>query len=387
MKENNKVSTSMIFIVFLIFAISMIFLTVLLSNRIINTDNYFKNYNTYLDNNLSEQLRKQEKVDEQLKDIAKNGNYSLNNPYVMVNPYGISPLTAIIIFNTMNKESVSLYINDVKVAEDNESIMHIIPVIGLYNNSNNVITLESSSGEKSTINISTESLNDFVNDFDLEKIKDSNKSSIILMGNINSNNSIIRGFDENNNLNYYLDFDYLSGYLVKGDHLLVEYNTRMFGNTNIKNIILEIDYLGKIHSIKTDTSEINHNINFTLEESEYIAQSVNYYNGVVSYNINKCMDNYDYSIFKNINTESIVSELDKAEIYREDFDIALMGEYVSVDFKDKDVTLLMVNKYNNLVYSYEVDGSALIKVNAQDDISLFVIVDNKYYNLLTVLGK
>lgn len=387
MKENNKVSTSMIFIVFLIFAISMIFLTVLLSNRIINTDNYFKNYNTYLDNNLSEQLRKQEKVDEQLKDIAKNGNYSLNNPYVMVNPYGISPLTAIIIFNTMNKESVSLYINDVKVAEDNESIMHIIPVIGLYNNSNNVITLESSSGEKSTINISTESLNDFVNDFNLEKIKDTNKSSIILMGNINSNNSIIRGFDENNNLNYYLDFDYLSGYLVKGDHLLVEYNTRMFRNTNIKNIILEIDYLGKIHSIKTDTSEINHNINFTLEESEYIAQSVNYYNGVVSYNINKCMDNYDYSIFKNINTESIVSELDKAEIYREDFDIALMGEYVSVDFKDKDVTLLMVNKYNNLVYSYEVDGSALIKVNAQDDISLFIIVDNKYYNLLTVLGK
>lgn len=387
MKENNKVSTSMIFIVFLIFAISMIFLTVLLSNRIINTDNYFKNYNTYLDNNLSEQLRKQEKVDEQLKDIAKNGNYSLNNPYVMVNPYGISPLTAIIIFNTMNKESVSLYINDVKVAEDNESIMHIIPVIGLYNNSNNVITLESSSGEKSTINISTESLNDFVNDFDLEKIKDTNKSSIILMGNINSNNSIIRGFDENNNLNYYLDFDYLSGYLVKEDHLLVEYNTRMFRNTNIKNIILEIDYLGKIHSIKTDTSEINHNINFTLEESEYIAQSVNYYNGVVSYNINKCMDNYDYSIFKNINTESIVSELDKAEIYREDFDIALMGEYVSVDFKDKDVTLLMVNKYNNLVYSYEVDGSALIKVNAQDDISLFIIVDNKYYNLLTVLGK
>ena len=387
MKENNKVSTSMIFIVFLIFAISMIFLTVLLSNRIINTDNYFKNYNTYLDNNLSEQLRKQEKVDEQLKDIAKNGNYSLNNPYVMVNPYGISPLTAIIIFNTMNKESVSLYINDVKVAEDNESIMHIIPVIGLYNNSNNVITLESSSGEKSTINISTESLNDFVNDFDLEKIKDTNKSSIILMGNINSNKSIIRGFDENNNLNYYLDFDYLSGYLVKGDHLLVEYNTRMYRDTNIKNIILEIDYLGKIHSIKTDTSEINHNINFTLEESEYIAQSVNYYNGVVSYNINKCMDNYDYSIFKNINTESIVSELDKAEIYREDFDIALMGEYVSVDFKDKDVTLLMVNKYNNLVYSYEVDGSALIKVNAQDDISLFIIVDNKYYNLLTVLGK
>ena len=387
MKENNKVSTSMIFIVFLIFAISMIFLTVLLSNRIINTDNYFKAYNTYIDNNLSEQLRKQEKVDEQLKDIAKNGKYSLNNPYVMVNPYGISPLTAIIIFNTMNKESVSLYINDVKVAEDNESIMHIIPVIGLYNNSNNVITLESSSGEKSTINISTESLNDFVNDFDLEKIKDTNKSSIILMGNINSNKSIIRGFDENNNLNYYLDFDYLSGYLVKGDHLLVEYNTRMYRDTNIKNIILEIDYLGKIHSIKTDTSEINHNINFTLEESEYIAQSVTYYSGVVSYNINKCMDNYDYSIFKNINTESIVSELDKAEIYREDFDIALMGEYVSVDFKDKDVTLLMVNKYNNLVYSYEVDGSALIKVNAQDDISLFIIVDNKYYNLLTVLGK
>lgn len=387
MKENNKVSASMIFIVFLIFGISMIFLTVLLSNRLINTDNYFKNYNTYLDNNLSELLRKQENVDEQLKDIAKNGNYSLNNPYVMVNPYGISPLSAIVIFNTMNKESVSLYINDVKVAEDKESVMHIIPVIGLYNNSNNVITLESSSGESSTTSIATESLNDFVNDFDLREIKDNNKSSIILMGNINNNNSIIRGFDGDNNLNFYLDFDYLSGYLVKDNRILVEYNTRKFNNSNIKNIVLEMDYLGKIHSITTDTSKINHNINFSLEESDYIAQSVDYYNGAISYDINKCMDNYDYSLFENINTETIVSGLDKAEIYEDDFDISLMGEYVSVDFKDKKVTLLMVNKYNNLVYSYEVDGNALLKVNAPDDISLFVKVDNRYYSLLTVLGK
>ncbi len=387
MQGKNKVSISMVFIVFLIFGISMIFLTILMSNRIIDTKNYFKYYNNYVDNNLSKQLRKQEEVDEKIKDIAKNGNYSLNNPYVMVNPYGISPLTAIVIFNTLNKESVSLYINDVKVAEDTETIMHIIPVVGLYNNSNNVITLESSSGEKSTTTIPTDLFNDNVHDFDLAEVIDANKSSVLLLGDVNSNDSIIRGFDSNSNLNYILDFDYLSGYSIKDDSLLVEYNSAKFKNTNIKNIVLEMDYLGKIRSIKTDTSKINHNINFVLEGSEFVAQSVDYYKEPILYNINKYTDNNEYTDFKKINTETLINKLDNAKIYEEDFDISLMGEYISVDFKGKDVTLLMVNKYNNLVYSYDIDESALLKVDADDDISLFVSIDNEYYSLLTVLGK
>lgn len=387
MKEKNKVSVSMIFMVFLIFGISMIFLTILLSNRIIDTKNYFGNYNTFIDNNLSKQLRKQEKVDETIKDIAKNGNYSLNNPYVMVNPYGISPLTAILIFNTMSEESVTIYINDEKVAEDKESIRHIIPVIGLYNNSNNIITLVSSSGEKSSITIPTDSLNDFINDFDLKEIMDQNKSSVILLGDISSNDSIIRGFDKSNNLNYYLDFDYLSGYQIKDDHIFLEYNTIKYKNDNIKNVVLEMDYLGKIHAIKTDNSMINHNINFSIEDSEYIAESLDYYTKPISYDINKYMDNKKYTSFKKIKTETLISELDNAKLYESEFDIALMGEYVSVDFYDEDVTLLMVNKYNNLVYSYEIDGNALLKIDVPDDVSLFVVKDNKYYSLLTVLEK
>jgi hypothetical protein len=383
--KSKKVSASAIFLVFLIFAIIMVYITILLSNMVINTNNYFKDYNNSLSNDLLSQLNYQDKVDEKIKDMVKNGTCSLNSPCVMQDPYGISPLSALLVFNTLTSESVSVYINDELVTKDDESTSHIIPIVGLYSNTNNVVSLESSSGEVSNVTISTDSFDTYINDFDINNIISNNYESVLIMGNISNNNSIIRGFDSYGNLNNIITFGYLNGMSVKNNHIYVNYNTMI--NSNTLGIVLEMDYLGRIYSIDTDNSSLLTSSNLSLDGSEYITISTNYYSDVTdTYSLNKTIDNREYTIFKTINTESITNLLNDASVYDEDFNLSLMGDYLSYNFNEK-LTLVVVNRYNNLTYLYDVDGEDIIKINIPDDASLFVIKDNKYYSLLTVLDN
>lgn len=383
--KSKKVSASAIFLVFLIFAIIMVYITILLSNMVINTNNYFKDYNNSLSNDLLSQLNYQDKVDEKIKDMVKNGTCSLNSPCVMQDPYGISPLSALLVFNTLTSESVSVYINDELVTKDDESTSHIIPIVGLYSNTNNVVSLESSSGEVSNVTISTDSFDTYINDFDINNIISNNYESVLIMGNISNNNSIIRGFDSYGNLNNIITFGYLNGMSVKNNHIYVNYNTMI--NSNTLGIVLEMDYLGRIYSIDTDNSSLLTSSNLSLDGSEYITISTNYYSDVTdTYSLNKTIDNREYTIFKTINTESITNLLNDASVYDEDFNLSLMGDYLSYNFNEK-LTLVVVNRYNNLTYLYDVDGEDIIKINIPDDASLFVIKDNEYYSLLTVLDN
>lgn len=384
MKDKNKVSFSMIFLVFLIFAIVMVFVTIMLSNRIIDTSNYFKSPNTTIKNNLSEQLEYQKKMDIKIKDIATNGNYSLNQPYVLVNPYRISPLSAIIIFNTLNKESVEVYINDELVTTNHAAIQHIIPIIGLNTNTNNIIRLVSSSGEETSLEVTTDIFNDYIQEFKVSDILD-NQKSLLVLGDINDFSSTLRGFNKNNSLNLHISFDYMSGIKIDENHILLNYNTRNYNN-KLQGLKLEIDYLGRIYSISTNTDDLSYNPNLSLESENYITLSTNYYNkSIFSYSYASVSDSTPYTEYKSIATETITTELNNAVAYDKKFDISLMGEYISVNFEESKLNLLLVNQYNNYTYAYSIKGSELIKVKRTDKVSLYVEKDGKYYSLLTIL--
>lgn len=47
-----------------------------------------------------ERYQKQAAIDEKLRAEYESGEYSLDDPLVVVNPYGISPLTALVMFDT-----------------------------------------------------------------------------------------------------------------------------------------------------------------------------------------------------------------------------------------------------------------------------------------------
>lgn len=87
----------------------------------------------------------------------EKGSYTLANPYVVTNPYLISPQTALIMFKTKKSESITLTIkgkhNDDLTRTFESSKDHIIPVLGLYGNYDNEVIIKTSSGDSNTIHI------------------------------------------------------------------------------------------------------------------------------------------------------------------------------------------------------------------------------------------
>ena len=99
------------------------------------------------------------------KEVDFNSDgYSIDNPNVIVNPYGNSPLTGIVMFETNDYSDVSVCIKN----KNNECDIsysfgkykyHIIPIYGLYADYNNSIVLKAEGKEK-VINIKTDALPD-----------------------------------------------------------------------------------------------------------------------------------------------------------------------------------------------------------------------------------
>lgn len=90
-----------------------------------------------------------------------NGNYTAANPLVKLNPYGISPLTALILFKTSENVEVTIEV----VGKDKFSSVthtfttnteHILPIYGLYADYDNQVILSLSNGETHSITITTE---------------------------------------------------------------------------------------------------------------------------------------------------------------------------------------------------------------------------------------
>ena len=91
----------------------------------------------------------------------RQGEYTINNPYVKLNPYLIAPLTALVMFKTEEPAAVSVTVKGKEKAGDisfdfPEAVEHVIPVYGLYADYANQVELTLSSGESNVITIQTQ---------------------------------------------------------------------------------------------------------------------------------------------------------------------------------------------------------------------------------------
>lgn len=99
---------------------------------------------------------------ELLKQLEK-GNYTAENPLVQLNPYLISPLTALILFYTDTAQEIQVTVKGKNPQGDilhvfPRSRKHVLPVYGLYPDYENMVELRLSGGEITTVKIRTESL-------------------------------------------------------------------------------------------------------------------------------------------------------------------------------------------------------------------------------------
>ena len=93
----------------------------------------------------------------------RQGNFTIHNPLVKLNPYLLTPLTAVVMFKTpirteatitvVGKEPAGNITHTFPAAKE-----HILPIYGLYADYENTVEIVLASGEKATVKIQTEPL-------------------------------------------------------------------------------------------------------------------------------------------------------------------------------------------------------------------------------------
>lgn len=102
---------------------------------------------------LEERIQKQNETEKILKNILLSGEYTFERPYVQLNPYGNSPLTAMILFRTERPMCISVKISGKTPEADVEGTLpeftteHVIPIYGLYPDFLNTVTLSGGTKE------------------------------------------------------------------------------------------------------------------------------------------------------------------------------------------------------------------------------------------------
>ena len=168
--------------------------------------------------------------------------YTLDNPNIVLNPYGISPLTALILFETEKEEEVTITIegkdsNSTYTNTFKSDTKHYIPVYGLYPNTSNQIHLKCGNITK-TYTIETESL---PTDLKIKEVENNNNNLYFI-----TTDNYPYAIDNNNEVRWYLTKNYSKKItrLENGNFLL---STDTINSDNIANGLIEIDLLGKIY--------------------------------------------------------------------------------------------------------------------------------------------
>lgn len=191
-----------------------------------------------------EQVSKQESINEKLDKISNEKKYTFNDAYVEVNPYEISPLSGIIIFNTSKEEEVNVYINDVFATTMESNTKHIIPIFGLKENFDNQIKLVMGENEK-VYSMPTKASN-------LEYPLTVNYRSEVLNNEeiyftVASYSTYLSGWDSFGNLRFYLTVDNrMDVEWLDNGHFLIGTSQGQFAENFVS--FVEMDYLGKIYN-------------------------------------------------------------------------------------------------------------------------------------------
>ena len=239
---------------------------------------------------------------------TENGNYTINDPFIVINPYGISPLTAIISFKTSEKEQVKITVKAKAGGKDlvytsEAATSHYLPVYGLYLDYENEVLIETKSATKNIL-LPTEKPNNMQPVYLLDReVKTNNLDTkdndfyflSTLMG------SIALAYDQEGELRWFLTSGiYKQITTLSNGHFLL-------ANINDSTLI-EIDILGKIYN----SYELNNpylenylelpseNIIYATDNAKLIELDLKTGKAVKTYEIFKILSKVDANHMNNI---------------------------------------------------------------------------------------
>jgi len=218
---------------------------------------------------LIQQIQVQGQKEAFLLEEISSGGYSWENPLVVLDPYGVSPLSALIFFSSEQPIRVSLQLpgknggQDVVFSSNAFSEEHLLPVFGLFPGETNHLLLQgiSQSGEKweKEIQIPTESLSGKLENL-LLSVSQGDPSRIQEGFNFLFEDDPKVAFDENGEIRWVLALPTLQPVL---------YDTRngkkwfCTGNYHFGDVIIwEVSLLGRISRVYYSPYGVHHDFAF-----------------------------------------------------------------------------------------------------------------------------
>ena len=255
----KKIIAKYILLVVLTFMASIYIYEYVMANQPINTENDI--------------LYEQGQIQNQ---YLNNTNYTIDNPNVILNPYGNSPLTALIVFQTKDLTTATVTIKGKNGSDDlkhtfTPTKVHILPIYGLYAGYDNKVVIEVS-GISKEITITTEPLpNDFSKVTDLyNEGFDTNEFYFTTPEEI----GYTAAYDKDGEVRWYLIGDYKWDIQrLNNGHILLSSDKILRKNFSIG--LIEMDLLGKVYyeyaipgGYHHDVYELN-NGNLLLASNKY----------------------------------------------------------------------------------------------------------------------
>lgn len=305
-------------------------------------------------------ITKQANKEEQfLSDID---NYSIDNPKVILNPYDISPLTALVIFKTNDlttptvtikgKDELTTY--EHTFPQDN---VHMLPIYGLYADSENEVII-SINGIEKKLTIKTEPLpENFVLPTKVTANKDKLNDDLYFF--TPSSQGFTCAYDINGDVRWYLN-DYFIWNIsrLNNGHLLLSSN-RLINKPYYMTGLMEMDLLGKIYYEYSLPGGYHHDV-YEMPNNNLLVASDNFDSGTVE----------DYIVEIDRTTGEIVKTFDLTKILPTE--ASKSENWVEYDWF-----------HNNAVWYDEKTNSIILSGRHQDAV---INIDYKSGNLNWIIG-
>ena len=180
---------------------------------------------------------------------------------VIQNPYQVSPLTAVIIFDTKEECAVRFTVKGKTEAADisgevEAAVSHRIPVIGLYPAMENTVVLEllDKSGkvtDSQEITITTDELPDKLDDA-VKPVKTSGESAFELTMVYGQRTTFPFAYDCMGDIRWYMSGEFTSGiYMLSNNRMIVASNEAFMPSQDKPQTtnLYEMDYLGRAYTM------------------------------------------------------------------------------------------------------------------------------------------
>ena len=214
------------------------------------------------------------------KDYNTEG-YTIDNPNVVLNPYDISPLSALILFETEQEETVKVTIKGKDALTTythtfEAAKKHFLPIYGLYADKENEVVISYGKVSK-TIKIKTDKLPDDIS-LPTSVVKDASKLTNDLYFYTPSSKGYTAAYDVNGDVRWYLTINSIwEVNRLQNGHLLLS-TERLVNSPYYMTGLYEMDMLGKIYTEYSLEGGYHHDY-YEMENGNLIVASDNFANG------------------------------------------------------------------------------------------------------------